>query len=42
MPQILKSDKIAQIWYKDSKTVLKIEIRHTVHDLWASHIYVNT
>ena len=22
------------MWCKDSKTVLKIEIRHTVHDFW--------
>ena len=33
---------MAKIWCKDFKTVLKIEIRHAVHDLWDSRIYNTT
>ena len=33
---------MAQNFCKDSKTVLKMEIQHTVHNLWDSCIYVNT
>ena len=44
MHLIIKNYKIR--WhtksYKDIKTDLKNEIRLMVHDLWDSHIYVNT
>ena len=40
---IIKSDKIR--WIKNVVRIqnsLKIEIGPTVHDIWDSHIYVNT
>ena len=44
MPLIIKSDLIKWLRYgvRIPKTVLKIEIGHTVHDLWDSRICVNT
>ena len=39
MHLIIKNDKIRWLkFFKDSKTVLKINIQPTVHDLWESRI----